>query len=63
MNIFQATFYSRTHGSYKITQKYEGEMAHPLNSLYLEVFDLNHYFKTIKPHSALNKALLFKGKG
>lgn len=38
-------------------------MVHPLNSLYLEVFDLNHYFKKIKSHSALNKALLFQGKG
>lgn len=38
-------------------------MAHPLNSLYLEVFDLNHYFKKMKLHSALNKALLFQEKG
>lgn len=39
-------------------------MAHPLNSLYLEVFDLNHaFFKKIKSHSALNKALLFQEKG
>lgn len=28
-------------------------MVHPLNSLYLEAFDLNHYFKKkIKSHSA-----------
>ena len=38
-------------------------MAQPLDSVYLEVFDLNHYLKKIKLHSALNKALLFQGIG
>lgn len=28
-------------------------MAHPLNSLYLEVFDLSHYLKKKSSHSVL----------
>lgn len=40
-------------------------MAHPLNSLYLELFDLNHYFFTKKSNHTvlLIKHYYFRGKG